>query len=162
MAPGAGFDQHRHVDVDLVTYVVAGALEHRDSAGHLVVITAGELQVLRAGSGVDHSERNASDTEPVEYVQMWLRTPTTTVSYDRPVGAVTLPRGSLRVVELAPGEAYELVGGGLAHGYLVSGAVDLGDGVRLTSGDAVRVRGTTVEVVAETHSIFLGWTLRKV
>jgi redox-sensitive bicupin YhaK (pirin superfamily) len=158
---GAGFDDHRHADVDIVTFVVAGSLEHADSAGHREVLSAGELQVLRAGSGVVHSERNASATEPVEYVQMWLRSTNTEVSYERPTGAAVLPGGELSVVALEPGAAFVLAADRLAHGYLVGGSAMLADGGRLAAGDAVRLVGGSLGVVAETHSRLLAWRLRK-
>ncbi|WP_369200623.1 pirin family protein [Streptomyces sp. PU-14G] len=71
LAPGAGFAQHPHRDVEIVTWVLEGELEHRDSAGHDAVVRPGDVQRLGAGSGVRHTERNAG-SGPLRFVQMWL------------------------------------------------------------------------------------------
>jgi quercetin 2,3-dioxygenase len=161
LAPGAGFDQHHHAGVDLVTWVVSGTLRHEDSHGHASLLAARSLQVLRSGAGVLHSERNASTTDPVEYVQMWLRAADSTVAYSQPDPPAVLPNGVLAVVDLAPGQAYDVRGDGRAHCYLVRGRVLMGAGSGLEAGDAVRVRGSVADLVAQTHSELLVWTLRK-
>ncbi len=71
--PAAGFDTHPHRDMEIVTWVLEGSLAHRDSAGNSGVIYPGLAQRMSAGSGITHSEKNASDTEPVRFVQMWVR-----------------------------------------------------------------------------------------
>lgn len=70
--PGAGFGEHGHRDMDIVTYVLSGALKHGDSMGNSSVIRSGEFQHMYAGTGVVHSEMNASDTEPVHFLQIWI------------------------------------------------------------------------------------------
>ncbi|NYI03193.1 pirin family protein [Allostreptomyces psammosilenae] len=70
--PGGGFDTHRHRDMEIVTWVLAGVLEHRDDSGERRLVGPGRVQRLSAGAGVRHSERNASATEPLRFVQMWL------------------------------------------------------------------------------------------
>ncbi|MBX3433163.1 MAG: pirin family protein [Pirellulales bacterium] len=72
VAPGQGFGTHPHHDMEIVTYVLSGALEHRDSLGNGEVIRAGEFQRMSAGTGVTHSEFNPSATEPVHLYQIWL------------------------------------------------------------------------------------------
>lgn len=72
VAPGAGFGMHPHRDMEIVTYVLAGALEHKDSMGNGEVLRPGELQRMSAGTGILHSEFNPSPTEPVHLYQIWL------------------------------------------------------------------------------------------
>ncbi len=73
VAPGQGFGTHPHADMEIITYIVSGGLEHRDSLGTGSVITPGELQVMSAGTGITHSEFNPSADEPVHLYQIWLR-----------------------------------------------------------------------------------------
>jgi hypothetical protein len=70
--PGRGFGTHPHQDMEILTYVLEGALAHRDSLGNGTVIEAGELQRMTAGTGIQHSEFNASSTEPVHFYQIWI------------------------------------------------------------------------------------------
>jgi quercetin 2,3-dioxygenase len=72
VAPGGGFGTHAHQDMEIVTWVLEGALAHQDSAGHAGVITPGVAQRMSAGAGIRHSEMNASTDEPVHFVQMWV------------------------------------------------------------------------------------------
>jgi redox-sensitive bicupin YhaK (pirin superfamily) len=72
VAPGQGFGAHPHRDMEIVSYVLSGALAHTDSQGHGGTIKAGEAQFMRAGSGVTHSEMNASKTAPVHFLQIWV------------------------------------------------------------------------------------------
>ena len=72
VAPGQGFGMHPHRDMEILTWVLEGALQHRDSMGNSGVIRPGELQHMSAGSGIMHSEFNASQTDPVHLLQIWI------------------------------------------------------------------------------------------
>jgi redox-sensitive bicupin YhaK (pirin superfamily) len=72
VAPGKGFGMHPHREMEIVSLILSGQLEHRDSAGHRAITTWGEIQRMSAGTGVLHSETNPSATEPVSLMQMWF------------------------------------------------------------------------------------------
>jgi redox-sensitive bicupin YhaK (pirin superfamily) len=72
VAPGEGFGTHPHENMEIVTYVLSGALEHKDSMGNGEVLRPGEFQRMSAGTGITHSEFNPSSTEPVHLYQIWL------------------------------------------------------------------------------------------
>lgn len=73
VAPGAGFGMHPHRDMEIITYILTGALEHKDSMGNGRIIRPGEVQYMAAGTGVQHSEFNPSETEPVHLLQIWIQ-----------------------------------------------------------------------------------------
>ncbi|MCK6481614.1 MAG: pirin family protein [Planctomycetaceae bacterium] len=70
--PGAGFGEHEHEDMEIVSIVLDGALRHRDSMGNGSVLGRGDVQRMTAGTGVRHSEMNGSDREPVHFLQVWI------------------------------------------------------------------------------------------
>jgi redox-sensitive bicupin YhaK (pirin superfamily) len=104
--PGQGFGMHGHRDMEIVTYVLKGALEHRDSLGNGSVLRPGELQHMTAGTGVRHSEFNPSDHEEVHLYQIWLLPERKGLkpSYGQKAFAEEERRGTFRLVASPTGE----------------------------------------------------------
>jgi redox-sensitive bicupin YhaK (pirin superfamily) len=98
--PGQGFGTHPHRDMEIVSYVLEGALQHRDSMGTGSVIRPGDLQRMSAGTGVTHSEYNASKSEPVHFLQIWLNPGERGIapSYEQKTFPPDDRRGRLRLV----------------------------------------------------------------
>ena len=78
IAPGKGFGEHSHDNMEIITIPLSGSLAHKDSMGHEEVISPGEVQVMSAGSGITHSEYNASKSDPINLFQIWILTNTIT------------------------------------------------------------------------------------
>jgi redox-sensitive bicupin YhaK (pirin superfamily) len=150
LAPGAGYAEHRHRGLEIVTWVIDGCLTHRDSTGASHRVPAGWLQLMSAGRGVTHSETN-EHADPVRYLQMWL---TPDGSRDEPsyarhelvsgtvTAAVSLPgQRNARFLVARPDRAgVELPAAAFLHVFVATGTVDL-DGVgTLAAGDAARLR----------------------
>ncbi|MFT5232929.1 MAG: redox-sensitive bicupin YhaK (pirin superfamily) [Candidatus Krumholzibacteriia bacterium] len=72
IAAGMGFGEHGHDNMEIITYIIEGALAHKDSTGHVATLGAGDVQVMTAGSGVTHSEFNASKTDELHLLQIWI------------------------------------------------------------------------------------------
>ena len=79
VAPGAGFDTHGHKDMEIISYVISGTIAHKDSFGNIKTLPAGEFQLMSAGKGIYHSEFNASTTEPLHFLQIWIRPDTLSI-----------------------------------------------------------------------------------
>jgi redox-sensitive bicupin YhaK (pirin superfamily) len=162
--PGAGFPAHSHQNMEIVSYVLEGALEHRDSMGNHSVIRPGEVQRMSAGTGVTHSEYNASQTEPVRFLQIWLlpNQQNSKPGYEQKLFTDEEKRGRLRLLVspdgregsvtahqdaflyatlLTPGERvrHALTAGRTAYLQVIRGEVTV-NGQPLTSGDGATVR----------------------
>ncbi|MGL5040280.1 MAG: pirin family protein, partial [Aeromonas sp.] len=72
VAPGGGFATHPHADMEILTYVLSGAIAHQDSLGHSEQISVGDFQLMSAGSGIRHREYNPSHTDPLSLLQIWI------------------------------------------------------------------------------------------
>ncbi len=107
IAPGGGFGTHPHRDMEIITYVVEGKLQHRDSLGNGSTILPGEIQKMSAGSGILHSEFNASDKSPVHLLQIWIMPETRGLE----------PRYEQEKFELKPG-VWQLLGGPNGQGLI--------------------------------------------
>lgn len=145
--PSKGYDQHHHADVEIVTWVLEGALLHADSTGRRGVVRPGTAQRLSAGTGVQHTEQNASPDEPLVFVQMMLRS-----SHDAEpeyVDAEVAPNGltpvigvhapaELFVVRLAKGDTITVPARPRSLVHVTAGSIVLGD-TKLNSGDEARL-----------------------
>jgi len=100
VAAGKGFPTHSHRDMEIITYILSGALEHRDSMGNGSVIRPGDVQRMSAGTGVAHSEFNPSETEGVHLLQIWImpRARNLPPSYEQKYFSEDERRGDLRLV----------------------------------------------------------------
>ncbi len=100
VAPGGGFGTHAHRDMEIISYVLDGQLGHRDSMGNGSVMVPGDVQRMSAGTGVTHSEMNASRTAPVHFLQIWIRPDRAGVApgYEQKSFSADEKRGRLRLV----------------------------------------------------------------
>ena len=174
VAPGGGFGMHPHRDMEIITYVLSGQIEHQDSMGHGEIIYAGEWQAMHAGTGLMHSEFNPSDKAPVHLLQIWIfpdrkgHTPgyqqrrfaddetagkwRLAASPDGADGSLVIHQDA-RVFQarLEPGQTvrHELAPGRGAFVHVATGAVTVG-GQTLAAGDAVAVEDEhVIEVTCE-------------
>jgi redox-sensitive bicupin YhaK (pirin superfamily) len=177
--PGAGFATHGHRDMEIVSYVLSGALEHKDSLGTGSVIRPGEVQRMSAGTGIRHSEFNPSKTEPVHFLQIWILPEREGLppSYEQQAFApeerrdrlllVGGPPGSapvtihqdarMYVASLSPGRqvSHALAGGRGAWLQVARGLIAL-DGTELREGDGAAIEGEpSLAIEAETEAELL-------
>ncbi|WP_102145985.1 pirin family protein [Mycobacterium hubeiense] len=179
VAPASGFDTHPHRDMEIVTWVLEGALAHQDSMGNSGVVYPGLAQRMSAGAGVLHSEKNDSATEPVHFVQMWVQPDESGIapSYQqreielRDGEMVTIAAGTgdaaiaihnkdaaLHVARLQPGDAVTLPEARYLHVFVARGEVTLDES--LYEGDAARFTDSGGQTVtADEPSEILIWEM---
>ncbi len=180
--PGKGFATHGHRDMEIISYVLEGALEHKDSIGNGSVIKPGDVQRISAGTGILHSEFNSSDTEPVHFLQIWILPDQNGIepSYEQKTFSPEEKRGKLRLVGsrngrdgsvtihqdvdlysvlLGSGEAvsHTLDNNRQAWIHVVRGAVEL-NGQQLYAGDGAAIsqeNNITLQGVSEDAEVLL-------
>jgi redox-sensitive bicupin YhaK (pirin superfamily) len=139
--PGAGFADHPHARVELVSWVVDGMLEHR-GVGRRQLIVPGRVQYQLAGTGIEHSERNASSLEPLHFVQFWLTTDEDVPDYDVGVPPVNLTHGTFDMQRRCRSARFTAP---FVHLFVAAGNFHVA-GSDLRPGDSVRGAGETIEV----------------
>ncbi len=180
VAPGAGFPTHGHRDMEIISYVVQGALAHRDTTGGDGVVRRGDVQAMSAGTGVRHSEFNDSDKEPVRFLQIWIL-PTQQglpAAYRQAHVADVAKRNALRLIVAPSGEdgalginqdariyaslleagkvlEHRLARGRGAWVQVVDGVVEV-NGIQLKTGDGLKLEEVdTIAIRGVTASEFL-------
>lgn len=187
VAPGQGFGKHPHRDMEIFSYVLEGALEHKDTMGTGSVIEPGDVQLMSAGRGVAHSEFNHSRQDPVHFLQIWIvpNEAGITPEYQQQRFAPEEKRGRLRKIMSQDGSdnslhihqdarvyaglfdgdetaTLELAPNRFAYVHVARGSVSL-NGVALKEGDGVRVRNETALTLANgTDAEVLVFDLRPV
>jgi len=165
--PGAGFGTHAHRDMEILTYVLSGALAHKDSMGNGSTIRPGDVQRISAGRGVQHSEFNASNSEPVHFLQIWIMPDVRGIEpgYEERHFSAQQRRGRLRLIaspDRADGSVLihqdarvyaglfdggesarlEIEPGRRVYVHVARGQINV-TGVALASGDALKLTDTT-------------------
>jgi redox-sensitive bicupin YhaK (pirin superfamily) len=174
ISPSQGFGTHGHRDMEIVTYVLSGSLEHKDSIGNGSIIRPGDVQRMSAGTGIMHSELNASDTDPVHLLQIWLLPATNGIapgyeqiymapeekqrrlrligSQDGRDGSVTIHQDvSLYSAILGEGDEvnHPLAAGRIAWLQVAQGGITL-NGQALTAGDGAAIQAVDHLAIAST------------
>jgi redox-sensitive bicupin YhaK (pirin superfamily) len=178
--PGKGFGTHGHRDMEIISYVLSGQLQHKDSMGNGTIIRPGDVQRMSAGSGVQHSEFNPSANAPVHFLQIWIEPETrgTAPGYEEKFFSPEDKQGRLKLVAsrdgregsvtiqqdadlfaslLSPKQQLEhrIVAGRLAYLHLVKGAVRVND-IALKTGDAAKIKAEdALVIVADEESELL-------
>ncbi|MFG0326916.1 MAG: pirin family protein [Phycisphaerales bacterium JB037] len=156
IAPGRGFAEHPHAEMEIITIVLEGALAHADSTGSAGVLRRGDIQRMTAGTGIRHSEKNASTTEPIRLLQIWIEpaTPGLAPGYEQRAFPESDRSGELRLIASPDGRDGSLTIHQDASLYLASLAS--GDRVRHTIEPGrrvwVQIAEGSVTIAGETYS----------
>lgn len=171
--PGSGFDTHPHRNMEIISYILEGVIEHKDTMGFHTQLKAGEVQVMSAGTGIYHGEFNASNDEPLHFLQLWIKPATAGIapSYDQKdfsgihgIKLIVSPDGrdgSLKIhqdaflykVLLKQETSHTpLTAGRTYYLHVARGGLEL-NGQRLTAGDgAVIAHEALLDLVAQDHA----------
>ena len=174
--PGQGFGTHSHRDMEIISYVLEGGLAHKDSMGNGSVIRRGDVQRMSAGTGVSHSEFNASDRDPVHFLQIWIEPSVRSVkpSYEEKKFDDASKRGNLRLIASPDGRdgsvtihqdanlyaalvdgadalAFEQKPGRMTYVHVIKGEVEV-NGQPLSGGDAIKIAGESRIRIANARS----------
>ncbi len=178
--PGQGFPLHSHKDMEIISYVLEGELQHRDSMGNGAIIRPGDVQRMSAGTGVQHSEFNPSPSAPVHFLQIWIEPAIRGAKpgYEQKAFSPEDKRGRLRLVAsrdgsegsitihqdarlyaslLGPSErvSHRIESGRVAYLHLVSGAASI-NGTHLKTGDGAKIDSEPeLDISAEADSELL-------
>jgi redox-sensitive bicupin YhaK (pirin superfamily) len=184
VAPGQGFGTHPHRDMEIVTYIISGAIEHKDSMGNGTIINAGEVQRMTAGTGVLHSEFNPSDDQELHLLQVWIIPETKNLEpgYEQTMFARESKLNQLRLIGSRDGrdgsltihQDVDLYASVLEAGHnvqldnladrrvfvqLIAGELNV-SGETLHAGDGLKIRGSErVSIAATQDSEFLVFNL---
>jgi quercetin 2,3-dioxygenase len=175
--PAKGFGTHGHKDMEIITYVINGALEHKDSMGTGSVIHYGDVQRMSAGTGVTHSEFNHSKTERVHFLQIWIEPNVKNIepSYEEKHFDTASKTGRLRLIAspdgqdgsvlihqdaylyasilgLADQHEYQLKAGRSAYVHVIRGQVDVA-GTALKTGDALKIKDVSLIEFTNAHEV---------
>jgi redox-sensitive bicupin YhaK (pirin superfamily) len=171
--PGRGFGSHPHQNMEIISYVLDGALEHKDSMGNGSVLRYGDVQRMSAGTGVVHSEYNHSSTDPVHFLQIWIQPGTVggAPGYEEQHFDVASKQGKLRLIASRDGRdgsvslrqdvsilagilggadeiAYPLAANRMAYLHVARGSIEV-NGVALAAGDGVHVTKEAFVLLAQ-------------
>lgn len=160
VTPGSGFGTHSHQDMEIISYVKKGTIEHKDSMGNIEKLPAGEFQLMSAGTGVTHSEYNPSSTEKLEFLQIWIQPDVLGIEpgyqqkqFDNKTGLelIVSPdgrNGSLHIhqdaylyqlcLDMNQSASHTLEAGRTAYVHVVSGSISV-NGEQLNEGDGATV-----------------------
>ncbi|WP_246394536.1 pirin family protein [Microbulbifer rhizosphaerae] len=177
VAPGAGFNAHGHQDMEIISYVLKGAIEHKDSLGNQFVVPAGEVQRMTAGTGITHSEYNHFSSESLRFLQIWIRPNrlglepsyeqkaiaqsghlTSLITPDGQEGSLTIHQDvSIFRLKLASDEGELLEASrGIGYLHLIEGGAQV-NGRELGPGDALGSFGELLEVRAREDGLIALW-----
>ncbi|MGA1598408.1 MAG: pirin family protein [bacterium] len=180
IVPGGGFPTHGHQDMEIITYMISGTLEHQDSMGNKELIRPGELQRMSAGTGVRHSEYNASQSEPAHLLQIWIEPGAKSIApgYEQKLVRELVQPGKLGLIVAPEGQGgaltmhtdarlyaglldpegtleHKIPGGRSVWLHLVRGRIEVSGSV-LETGDALAVRDEALlSITAQEASEFL-------